>query len=470
MHDGRLSQALWTAEAAADAAHGRLLGPDSWIATGLSIDTRSLLPGDMFVALQDTRDGHDFVKDAFARGASAALVSRAPEGASTGPLVLVDETLQSLRGLAIAARQRCPAKRVAITGSVGKTSVKEALSAALAHAGPTHCAVKSFNNHVGVPLTLARMPAASAFGVFEVGMNHRGEIAPLAALVAPDLAIITTIAAVHLEALGTLENIAVEKADLFGGLTANGVALLPAEAAHADILIAAAQKGGAQVIRFGRAAGLEARLLSFEAGAEGSIAEAEIFGLRVRYAIGAPGGPWALNGLAVMTASVLLTGSAEPAIQALAALTPAPGRGQAHAIMGPKGTFTLVDDSYNASPVSMAAALETLKLRPLAPGGRRIVALGDMLELGAQERAHHAALAPLLVQAEVDRVFAAGPLMAALWEKLPPAQRGIYASVADSLIPHIVDDLRDGDMILIKGSNGSRMHQVAAALVKLAVN
>lgn len=468
MHDGPLSQALWMAEDAAEAIAGRLVGADSWIATGLSIDSRSLQPGDLFIALQDTRDGHEFVADAFARGASAALVSRLPEGESPGPLLLVEDTLRALRALGQAARTRCPAKRAAITGSVGKTSVKDVLAAALARSGPTHAAVKSFNNHLGVPLTLARMPQTSAYGVFEIGMNHRHEIAPLAKLVAPDLAIITIIAPVHLEALGDMANIAREKSDIFSGLAPGGAACVPADSPHADLLLEAARHAGAQIVRFGREPGLEARLLTFEAGPQNSIAEAEIFGKHIRFAIGAPGMPWAHNGLAVLAACAWLTGSADPGIAALEALSATPGRGQAQRVHGPNGTFILVDDSYNASPISIAAALETLALRPVAPGGRRIVALGDMLELGPEATLHHRALASKIASNKVDLVFAAGPLMHALWKELPQSVRGAYAQDADALIPHLVGELRDGDMILIKGSNGSRMYRVAAALGQLA--
>jgi len=465
MHEGRLEAVLWTAEDAAEATGGRLIGADSWLATGLSIDTRSLEPGDLFVALQDARDGHDFVEDAFAKGAAAALVSR-PDliGRAEGRLLLVPDTLEGLRALARAARRRSGAKRAAITGSVGKTSVKEALAAALARSGATHAAVKSFNNHIGVPLTLARMPPGAAFGVFEIGMNHRGEILPLSELVAPQLAMVTTAAGVHLEALGTIENIAREKGDIYGGLEQGGAALVPLDAPHADILLASASRRAGRVIRFGRGEGADARLLSFEMDADGSTAEAELHGRRLRYRIGAPGAPWALNGLLVIAATEALTGSPEPALEALAALQPAPGRGQALDVDAPQGRFTLIDDAYNASPVSVAAAIETLAARTPGPHGRRVVALGDMLELGPEEAALHAGLAEPILRHGVERVYAAGPRMAALWDSLPMERRGAYAPDADSLIPYLVAELRAGDIILIKGSNGSRMGRVVAAL------
>lgn len=465
MHEGRMGAVLWTAEDAAEATGGRLIGADSWLATGLSTDTRTLQPGDLFIALQDVRDGHDFLADAFAKGAGAAVISR-PDlvGRAEGRLLLVNDTLEGLRDLARAARRRGPAKRVAVTGSVGKTSVKEALAAALSLSGPTHAAVKSFNNHIGVPLTLARMPATSASAVFEIGMNHRGEILPLAELVSPHVAMITTVAGVHLEALGTLENIAREKADIYGGLEPGGVAVVPADAPYADLLLAEATRSASQVVRFGRSEGLEARLLSFAMDERGSTAEAEVFGARLRYRVGAPGAPWALNGLLIIAATVVLTGSPDFAIAALEALRPAPGRGLALEVHASFGSFTVVDDAYNASPVSVEAAIDTLAARVPGPGGRRIVALGDMLELGDGELALHAALAGPIAKRGVDLVFVAGPRMAALWEMLAPEQKGAYASDADSLIPHLVGSLRAGDIILIKGSNGSRMGRVVEAL------
>jgi UDP-N-acetylmuramoyl-tripeptide--D-alanyl-D-alanine ligase len=462
MLDGQIDKALWTAEDAAEAAGGRLLGADSWIATGVSIDTRTLEPGDLFVALKDQRDGHEFVRAAFEKGAAAALVSRLDAG--EGPRVLVGDVLEGLRGLARAARNRSRAIRVAVTGSVGKTSVKEALALCLGAGGATHAAAKSFNNHWGVPLTLSRMPPQSRYGVFEIGMNHKGEIAPLAALVRPHAAVITTIAPVHVEHLGSLQAIAEEKADIFTGLEEGGAALAPMDAPHADILVARAREAGARVIRFGRDAACEARLLSFVGDAEGSNAEAEILGRRIRYRVGAPGSPWANNALAALAAVAAVGGDLDAAAHALARLKPAPGRGAANVVHAAFGAFTLVDDSYNASPASMAAALATLARRP---GRRRIAALGDMLELGPEERAYHAGLLQNIEAAGTDLVFCAGPRMTALWEALPASRRGGYAPDADSLIPMLTSALEAGDVVLVKGSLGSRMGRVVEALARL---
>jgi UDP-N-acetylmuramoyl-tripeptide--D-alanyl-D-alanine ligase len=464
MNQGFVAKALWTAEDAAAAAHGRLIGPDSWIATGLSIDTRTLEPGDLFIALQDARDGHDFVADALSKGACAALVARV-EG--DGARLVVSETLKGLRDLAAGARARSLAKIAAITGSVGKTSVKEALASCLAASGPTHFAVKSFNNHIGVPLTLARMPAHSRFGVIEIGMNHRGEIKPLAALARPHVAIVTTIAPVHIEHLGSLATIADEKADIFTGLAPDGAALIPAEAEYADRLIAMAKPNAATVVRFGRGPECEARLLQFDPGPDGSDAEADILGRVVRYRVGTPGAQWALNSLAVLTATALMGADLEAAIDVLAKLDPAQGRGQAIGVHAPFGGFTLVDDAYNASPISVAAALDTLAIRPVGPGGRRIAVLGDMLELGPDEAAYHAGLAEPINRNRIDLTFCAGPRMRHLHDALSGTQAGGYAKDADSLVSVLTPALRAGDVVLVKGSNGSKMGRVVDALKKL---
>lgn len=466
MNEGLVTRALWNAEDAAAATQGRLVGPDSWIATGLSIDTRTLEKGDLFVALSDARDGHDFAPQAFEKGAAAALVSN-PECAD-GPLLVVGDVLEGLRKLAEAARTRSPARRVAITGSVGKTSVKEAVAACLKPSGLTHHAEKSFNNHIGVPLTLARMPAETAFGVFEIGMNHRGEIAPLAEIVRPHIAIVTTIAPVHLEALGDLETIAEEKGDLYGGLTRDGVALVPADAPCADRLFERAKQHAAAVVRFGASPGCDARLISLVAEAEGSTAEADILGKPVKFRIGAPGAHWGLNAVAALASAALAGADFEAALAAIAALRAAPGRGAAQRVRAAFGEFTLVDDAYNASTASIAAALDTLAMRAPGPGGRRIAALGDMLELGPQSAELHASLAAPIDKSGVDLVFCAGPLMQNLWDQLPASRRGGYAESADSLLPLIAGALQAGDVVLVKGSNGSKMSRVVSGLAALS--
>lgn len=458
---------LWTAEEAQAATGGRLLNGDTWSVTGVSIDTRSLEPGDLFVALKDVRDGHDFLAQAFVSGASAALISDARKVEGLGAALAVPDVLESLRKLGQAARDRCVAKRVAVTGSVGKTSTKEALAICLSASGQTHRSVKSYNNHWGVPLTLSRMPRESQFAVFEIGMNHRGEILPLTQLVKPHAALVTTIAPAHVENLGSLEAVADEKGDIYAGLEPGGSAIIPNEAPHADRLIAAAERNGANLVRFGRDAICEARLLRFDMDATGSNAEAEILGRSIKYRVGVEGAHWALNSVAALAATDVVGADLEAGAHALEHLRAFDGRGVAQQVAAPFGAFMLVDDSYNANPASMAAAIATLAARQPGPGGRRIAALGDMLELGPNESAYHAGLSEPLEQAGIDLVFAAGPRMAALMETLPASRRGGYAESADALIPIIAPSLRSGDIVLVKGSNGSKMSRVVAALQRL---
>ena len=459
---------LWTAEEAARATGGTLQGGDRWSATGVSIDTRTLEPGELFVALKDVRDGHEFLAQAFVSGASAALISDASKAEALGPTLLVGDVLDGLRKLAEAARDRSAAKRIAVTGSVGKTSTKEALAACLAASGPTHRSIKSYNNHWGVPLTLSRMPRESAFGVFEIGMNHRGEILPLTQLVKPHAALVTTVAPAHVENLGSLEAVADEKGDVYAGLEPGGAALVPNEAPHASRLIAAAERNGATLIRFGRDAACEARLIRFDMDESGANAEADILGRVIRYRVGVEGAHWALNSVAALAAADVIGADLDAAAHALEHLRAFDGRGVAAKVCAPFGEFMLVDDSYNANPASMAAAFSTLSARRPGEGGRRIAALGDMLELGSDERAYHAGLAEPLDKAGVDLVFAAGPRMAALMEALPPSRRGGYAESADALIPIIASSLRAGDVVLVKGSNGSKMSRVVSALAGLS--
>ena len=458
---------VWTAQEAARATGGRLINGDAWTVGGVSIDTRTLEPSDLFVALKDVRDGHDFLAQAFVSGAAAALISEESKAEGLGPALLVPDVLDGLRKLGEAARDRSSAKRVAVTGSVGKTSTKEALAVCLAASGRTHRSVRSYNNHWGVPLTLSRMPRESQFAVFEIGMNHRGEILPLTQLVKPHAAIVTTIAPAHVENLGSLEAVADEKGDVYAGLEPGGAAIVPNEAPHASRLIAAAERNGANLIRFGRDAVCEARLIKFEMDETGSNAEAEILGRTIRYRVGVEGAHWALNSLASLAAADVVGADLEAAAHALEHLRAFDGRGVATRIEAPFGPFMLVDDSYNANPASMAAAFATLGARQPAAGGRRIVALGDMLELGPDERAYHAGLAAPIEQAGVDLVFAAGPRMAALMEVLPASRRGGYAETSDALIPVIAASLRPGDIVLVKGSNGSKMSRVVAALSAL---
>jgi len=434
-------------------------------ASDISIDSRTIAPGELFVPLVAERDGHDFIPAALARGAAGVLCERR-DLAVAGPVIRVNDTLDALVAMGAVARERA-ACRIAITGSVGKTSTKEAVARALALAGPTHAAVKSFNNHWGVPLTLARTPQESAFGVYEVGMSHRGEILPLARQVAPHLAIVTMIAPAHIESLGTLANIAMEKGDLFGGLQPRGTAVYNLDAPHSDILQRQAEAYAAARIVTWSASGradADLRIVGRMRGPDATRLEVVAFGEHFSLTIPVPGVTWESNGLAVLAAAHLSGAGLAAGIRGLESLEAVEGRGATRTLALPDGPVVLVDEAYNANPVSMAAAFDTLAARVPGPGGRRIVALGDMLELGEGEMAFHAGLAEPIAWAKLDLVFCAGTRMRALWDSLPAACRGGWAPDAAALAPMVAEALRAGDIVMVKGSNGSRMRLVVAAL------
>ncbi len=464
---------LWTAAEASAATGGH--ATKDWQATGVSIDTRTLCPGDLFVALRDVRDGHDFVAEALSRGAAAAMVSRVPEGlAEDAPLLVVDGVLPALEQLGIAARARTGARVVAVTGSVGKTSTKEMLRTALAPQGRTHAAEASYNNHWGVPLTLARMPAGSDFAVIEIGMNHPGEIAPLARMARPHVAVITTIAAAHLEAFDDSAGIAREKAAIFEGLEPDGTAVFNGDVPEASILKERAEAKARQVISFGQGAGNSWRLCELEQGEGFSHATARTGDSQLRFRLSAPGRHLAQNALAVLAAVDAL--GADPA-RAAADLTrwqPPAGRGTREVLRldatDDSMTLDLIDDAFNANPASMAAALEVLAMVcPAGAGdaaqtGRRIAILGDMLELGPQEAALHAGLAALPAVQALSLVHCVGPRMHHLWQALPDEKRGKRVDSAEELADEVLRLVAPGDVVLVKGSKGSHVSRIAAAL------
>jgi UDP-N-acetylmuramoyl-tripeptide--D-alanyl-D-alanine ligase len=458
-----VAERLWTSDAIVAATGGRLAGAP-FDASGVSIDTRTLEPGDLFVALAGERDGHEFVAAALERGAAGALVSHPVNGAS----VLVGETLVALEKLGVAARDRAPqARRGAVTGSVGKTSVTQAIAAGLARAGRSHASVKSYNNHIGVPLTLARMPADTERAVFEIGMNHADEITPLARMVRPHAVAITTVAQAHIENFADGEaGVARAKAEIFEGLAPGGKAVLNADNQWFDFLGDSAKTHGAEVLAFGTRAGCAAQLTGFSLQGDGARVEATLHGRPVSFGLRQTGSHWGLMSLAALLMMEALGVSLDDGLAALAAFEPLEGRGAERQALLPGGeTFTLIDESYNANPVSVAAALRTLGLKPAR---RRLVALTDMLELGRDAPAYHAGLAPEIEAAKVDLVFAAGPMMKCLYEALPPTRRGAYAEDAAALIPSLTQAVEPGDVVMVKGSKASNAKALHDALSGLA--
>ena len=434
---------------------------------GVSIDTRTLAPGDLFFAIKgETHDGHDHVARAFEAGSSAAVVhwDRVRDLAALGPVFAADETLKALERLGVAARARSVARIVAVTGSVGKTSTKEMLRAILGASGDTHASAASYNNHWGVPLTLSRLPARAEFGVFEIGMNHAGEITPLVRMVRPHAALITTIAPVHIEYLGSIKAIADAKAEIFLGLESNGTAILNRDAPQFERLAAAARVRGVPVRTFGASPGCDAVLIAREETDAGSRVTAKVAGRSLRFDLGAPGAHMAENALGALLAAEALGADLERSAAALASFSPQKGRGERMALVAPGGAITLIDESYNANPASMRAALKLLGSARPGSNGRRIAVIGDMLELGADGAAMHAALAADLVANQVDLLFGAGPLTRALYDAAPQAQRAAWFERASDLVGEVARALRAGDVVMVKGSNGSRMGPLVASL------
>jgi UDP-N-acetylmuramoyl-tripeptide--D-alanyl-D-alanine ligase len=459
------SRPLWTSAEIEAATGGRLAGP-AFAAHGVSFDSRSIEPGDLFVALAGVRDGHEFIDSALKSGAVGVLASQPGPGSR----ILVRDTLEGLEALGIAARERAAeCRRGAVTGSVGKTSLTQAIKLGLQMAGPSHGSVKSYNNHIGVPLTLARMPAGTRRAVFEIGMNHAEEIRPLSRLVRPHAAAITTVGPVHTENFEDGElGVARAKAEIFDGLIPGGAAILNADDRWFDLLKGEAVRAGAQVITFGSTPGCEARLTGFSPEGGGALVEAVLHGKAVRFPIRQTGLHWGLNSLAVLLMLEALGAGLDLGLEAMAAFEPLSGRGAERAIAAPAGRFVLIDESYNANPISLKAALNTLGHR--AADGRKIAVLTDMLELGPEGPRFHAQGAEMAAEAGVDLVFCAGPLMKFLWDALPPTRRGGYAETAAELAPQVVEAVGPGDVVMVKGSNGSKASAVAAALAALDVH
>ncbi len=461
---------LWTAQDAARATGGQAAG--DWQATGLSIDTRSLQPGDLFVALKAARDGHDFVAQALEKGAGAALVSHRPDGVpEDAPLLIVPDVMAALRDLGAVGRARAKARVIAVTGSVGKTSTKEMLREMLAGFGQVHAAEASFNNHWGVPVTLARLDPEADFAVIEIGMNHPGEIEPLARLTRPHVALITTIAPAHLEAFENIEGIAREKASIFNGLEREAHAIHPADLPTSAILARAAEASGATCLPFGQNSEI-VHLHEISQTHEASVLRAEVGGLRLAVRLRQAGAHFAMNALGCLGVAHALGLDLARAALALGRWQPPAGRGQRQTIrLDPVEPleFTLIDDAFNANPASLEAALDMLA--GIAPGasqsgraGRRIAILGDMYELGPEEAALHAAVAQLPAMTSIDIVHCVGPRMDALHRALPAHQRGQYVTQSEDLAAAVHQLVSPGDVVLVKGSKASLVSRVVDRL------
>ncbi len=459
--------ALWTASDFVASTGGRAIGrvPD---VKGISIDSRTLDPGDAFFAIRGDRfDGHDFVAAAIERGAAVAVVDEVHAAAlktAGAALVVVPDVLEALRLLGIASRARSAARIIGVTGSVGKTATKEALRLALSRSGRTHASAASYNNHWGVPLSLARMPAATRFGVFEMGMNAPGEISVLTRLVRPEIAIVTTVEPVHLEFFGTVEKIADAKAEIFEGLEPGGSAVLNLDNPQFGRLADAARAHGARIVTFGAAEEADARLVRVALHPDCSCVTARLFGREVTYKLGAPGRHLVGNSLAVLAAADLAGADLALAVLALADLRAPKGRGARFRLKVGDGTITVIDESYNANPASMRAALALLGQAQPGPRGRRIAVIGDMRELGAAADDLHRDLAEPLTAARVDLLLGAGPHTRALYEAVDHRHRHAWTHESEALRDELLGLVRPGDVVMVKGSLGSRMGPLVEAL------
>jgi UDP-N-acetylmuramoyl-tripeptide--D-alanyl-D-alanine ligase len=465
-----MSDLLWTCAAMADAMRAIAQGALPEGITGISIDSRTLVAGEAYFAIKgDVHDGHAFVEAALNNGAGVAVVEAAQRDRfpKDARLLVVDDVLAALVDLGIAARARLGGQVIAVTGSVGKTSTKEALRRVFEAQGETHASVASFNNHWGVPLTLARCPASASFAIFEIGMNHAGEIEPLVKMVRPHFAIITTVEPVHLEFFAGIEAIADAKAEIFAGLEPGGVAILNRDNAQFAHLQQRAQEYGvSRIVSFGTDVSADARLVDIALHPTCSAVHADILGHEITYKLGTPGRHMAMNSLAVLTAALLMGADLALAALTLSQVEAAVGRGLRHTLSVAGGEVTLIDETFNANPASMRAALSVLGAAEIGPKGRRIAVLGDMLELGPEGAELHRDVVDAVRAEHIDLVFCCGPLMRNLWDALSTGRRGGYAEDAAALESQVLAAIRAGDAIMVKGSKGSRMKPIVSALEK----
>lgn len=456
---------LWTSSTIATAVKGSCLG--QWQASGVAIDSRHIKAGDLFIPLKGPHfDGHDFILDALNKGAAGAITEKEIKGAAPEKLVRVADSFKALAMLGAAGRARAKAYIIAITGSVGKTGCKEVLRQLLALEAETYANEGSLNNHWGVPLSLARLPETARFGIFEIGMNHGGELGPLSRQVRPHSAMITTIAAVHIGNFANLDGIAAAKAEIMEGVLEGGHAILNADNSYFDYLKERAGGHGIKNIHgFGKAAQADARIDHYDLGADSSVVAATILGQKINYRIGVAGEHWVFNSACILLATTLAGAPLDKMAAGLGHLSLATGRGVPHTITIANGSFTLIDESYNASPIAVEMAIKVLARKT----GRRLLALGDMRELGEHSRAMHLGLKDAIMAADIAKVFCCGEHMKHLYDALPHDKRGAYAFTAKDLVPHIVKAMQAGDIITVKGSNSVGMKTVVEALKNMSL-
>ncbi len=457
--------ALWTSTDVARALSPAVVS-GAFEATGVTFDSRAVGKGDMFFALKgETSDGHAYVTEALARGAAAAIVARDVPGAK-GNLVRVPDTTKALVALGQAGRKRSAARIASVTGSVGKTSTKDALRAMLSAQAKTEASAASYNNHVGVPISLARLPADARYGVFEIGMNHPGEIEPRARQVAADVGVITNVGTAHIGYMGSQEAIADEKASLFAGMRDGSVAVLNRDSPFYDRLAAHARRFGvARIVGFGRNETAQARLISCALQDSGSDVVVSLHGRRLEYRLGAAGEHWVLNSLAALAAVEALGADVVRAAASLSTVTALPGRGARRRLKFGNGSVEFLDESYNANPDSVRAMLAVLARTEPAPGGRRLLILGDMRELGDRADALHADLADAVAASGAAQVFLCGPHMEALWRTLDASRKGAHRPDSAALAGEAAAAIRAGDVVAVKGSLGSKMKNVVDAIL-----
>ena len=443
---------LWTASDIAKATGGTASG--GWSVTGVSIDSRTIEPGDLFVPLKDVRDGHEFIPMSFENSAGAAL----SEKTVSGNHVKIDDSLQALRDLGRASVERSQATRIAVTGSVGKTSIKEALAVLFGKFEKTHKSLKSYNNHWGVPLTMARMPQDTKYGIFEMGMNHARELSDLSNLLRPDIALITNVEGAHLAHFESVLAIADAKAEIIDGLRNNGTLILNADNPHTPRILKKA--AGKKVVTFGHSNDCDVTIVTHQTHEHGSNTRVRINAQQIDITLLVPGEHWVINGAACLAVAYAAGLDLRKAAMALRGVRAEPGRGQTHSLDIDGKAVTLIDESYNANPASMNAAINILSVKP----GRRIAVLGDMFELGKDEVEMHAALAKPLQEAGVARVIFTGECMRALKGALPQEMRGAWCRDWEFALEALKNELADGDVILVKGSNGVGLGRLVTAL------